>query len=196
VLAQTARDVALNPVKYASVDGSAVMPRRQVVTLANCNTCHGRLFLHGGNRNNPEYCVFCHNPTKVSSASTAVPTGDSINFKNMIHKIHTGDNLTSDYTIGSSNFNEVAYPGDRRDCAKCHVNNSYNLPLPDSNINQVSPRDYINPMPPVSGACLSCHTDKPSAAHASVMTSPTLGESCDACHGQSSDASIDKVHAR
>ena len=40
----------------------------------------------------------------------------------MIHRIHTGEELTQDYTIygyGGTpyNFNEVLYPGDRRNCA-------------------------------------------------------------------------------
>jgi len=196
VTALTARDAGMNVVAYASVDGSPVLKRRQVVALANCNTCHTRLMLHGGSRQNTEYCVICHNPNTLSRTTTLIPTGDSVNFKTMIHKIHTGEELLTDFTIGNTTFNEVRFPGDRRNCLKCHVGTSYNIPLPDGVISQQAPRDYINPLPPISGACLSCHTDKPTAAHASIMTSPLLGESCEACHGQNSDASIDKVHAR
>ncbi len=44
----------------------------------------------------------------------------------MIHRIHTGEELTQDFTIygfnGSvNNFNHVLFPGDLRDCLKCHV---------------------------------------------------------------------------
>lgn len=202
VRASTVRDVGFNQVIYFSVDGSKVAPRRTVVTQATCTGCHNTLMLHGGIRQNVEYCTVCHNPSVTdSSVRAANDTPESVNFKTMIHKIHTGDNLTTDYTVvghgGSiNNFNDVGYPGDRRDCTQCHVAGTTNLPLPAGLINQVAPRDYINPMPPISGACLSCHTDQSTAAHAALATSPTLGESCAACHGTGSDASVANVHAR
>src|ERR1043165_8045772 len=95
-----------------------------------------------------------------------------------------------------NNYNEVGYVGDRRDCEQCHLPGTYNLPLPETASSQVSPRDYMNPMPATSGACLSCHTAKSAAAHASLMISPKLGESCAACHGVNGEASVAKVHAR
>jgi OmcA/MtrC family decaheme c-type cytochrome len=119
----------------------------------------------------------------------------------MIHKIHTGSDLTTDFTVmghnkSVNNYNDVGYVGDRRDCAACHVNNSQNLPLADTTVAQTSPRDYLTNMQPTAGACLSCHTTKAAAAHAAVNTSPTLGESCAACHGPNSEASVANVHAR
>jgi len=119
----------------------------------------------------------------------------------MIHKIHTGKDLKTDYTVmghGSVpvNFNEVGYPGDLRVCVSCHVAGTYNLPLPDGLLNQTSPRDYLTQMQPITAACLSCHTTKSAAAHAAIETSPTLGEACEACHGTNAETSVDKVHAR
>jgi OmcA/MtrC family decaheme c-type cytochrome len=202
VNAATVRDIGFNQVTYFSVDDSKVAARRQVVSQANCNTCHNQLMLHGGIRQNVEYCVVCHNPgvTDVSQrASTDTP--ESINFKTMIHKIHTGEDLKTDFTVmghnkSVNNYNEVGYVGDRRDCTACHLAGTYQVTVPDTLISQVAPRDYINPLPPVTGACLSCHTTKAAAAHAAVNISSTLGESCAACHGPTSDASVDKVHAR
>src|SRR5438132_1709302 len=52
---------AINKVTYFSVDGSAVQPRRPVVAINNCNQCHVALSVHGGLRNQTEYCVMCHN---------------------------------------------------------------------------------------------------------------------------------------
>ena len=196
------RDVGFNQVSYFTVDGSPVKPRRQVVSQATCTGCHNALMLHGGIRQNVEYCVVCHNPTMTDvSMRTGGSTPESINLKTMIHKIHTGDNLTNDFTImghGNSvnNFNDIGYPGDRRDCAQCHVNGSNNLPMANGLLNQVAPRDYINPMPPTSGACLSCHTTQDAAAHAAIQTSPTLGESCNTCHGPTASDSVANVHAR
>jgi OmcA/MtrC family decaheme c-type cytochrome len=158
--------------------------------------------LHGGIRQNVEYCVVCHNPGATDvSMRAAGDTPESINLKTMIHKIHTGDNLTNDFTVmghGNSvnNYNDVGYPGDRRDCSRCHAAGTYNLPLPDGLINQVAPRDYINPMPPISGACTSCHTTQSTAAHAVLQTSDALGESCTTCHGSAASDSVANVHAR
>ena len=196
------RDVGFNQVFYFPVGAAKVAPRRQVVSQALCAGCHDKLMLHGGIRQNVEYCVVCHSPTETDASMRK--TGDipeSINFKTMIHKIHTGSNLTTDFTVvghgGSiNNFNGVGYPGDRRDCVKCHLPGTYDLPLPDGLITQTTPRDYLTTQGPATAACLSCHTTKAAAAHAWTMTSPTLGEACDACHGPLSDASVDKVHAR
>jgi OmcA/MtrC family decaheme c-type cytochrome len=196
------RDLGFNQVFYFPVGGAKVAPRRQVVSQALCAVCHDKLLLHGGIRQNVEYCVVCHNPT-VTDAGVR-KTGDipeSINFKTLIHKIHTGSNLTTDFTVighgGSiNNYNGVGYVGDRRDCLKCHLPGTYDLPLPDGLIAQTTPRDYLTTQGPATAACLSCHTTKAAAAHAWTMTSPTLGEACDACHGPLADASVDKVHAR
>jgi len=198
------RDVGFNQLHYFSVDGSKPAPRRAVVSSEKCNTCHGTLMLHGTIRRNTEYCVLCHNPNATDVARRNKPElmpAESVHFKTMIHKIHTGEELTRDFTVygfGSNpiNFNEVRFPGDRRNCNKCHVTDSYQLPLAESLLPSQAPRDYINPMQPTTAACLSCHTDKPSAAHAAVMTSPTLGESCAACHGRNNEFSLDRVHAR
>jgi len=68
--------------------------------------------------------------------------------------------------------------------------------VPATRIAVNNPRDFINPTPPATAACTSCHTAKSASAHASLNTSPTLGESCDVCHGQGADFAVDKVHAR
>ena len=44
----TVRDAAFNPVFYAAVTDSEAVPRRVVVDIAKCNTCHDRLAFHGG----------------------------------------------------------------------------------------------------------------------------------------------------
>src|SRR5450759_884241 len=196
------RDIGFNKVFYFAVGGAKVTPRRQVISQALCAGCHDKLMLHGGIRQNVGYCVVCHNPTVTDIGMRK--TGDipeSINFKTLIHKIHTGSNLTTDFTVmghGNSvnNYNDVGYVGDRRDCVKCHLPGTYDLPLPDGLLTQTTPRDYLTTQGPATAACLSCHTTKAAASHAATMTSATLGEACDACHGPLADASVDKVHAR
>lgn len=196
------RDAGFNKVVYVAVTDSKPVPRRQVVSQENCNSCHAHLALHGGSRINVMYCVMCHNPNQDDKArrpADKLPT-ESVHMKTMIHKIHTGEELENDFTIygfnGSvNNFNEVTFPGDRRNCEKCHLVDTEQVPLPKGVLPSVAPRDYINPMQPATAACLSCHTSQEAASHALLNTS-TLGESCSVCHGASSEFSIDKVHAR
>lgn len=195
---------AFNPVAYAVVTDSDVMPRRQVVDLANCNKCHDQLALHGSFRKNTEMCVICHNPNESDTARRPVDQApvESVDFKRMIHRIHTGENLTQDYTIfgfgGSvNNFNGVRFPGDRRDCIKCHAPDTQQVleNPPAGLLPTVTLRDWYTPQQHYAAACLGCHDSKAVAAHAFVMTAP-FGEACATCHGPGAEFSVDKVHAR
>ena len=211
---------AVNKVINFSVDGSQVTPRRTVVAIEKCNACHSSLSLHGENRNQIEQCVLCHNASETDKSyrasaknaeDKALPP-QAVDFALMIHKIHTGENMAENgrtYVVvgygGSHNdFTEVRYPafspsgspGDRRNCSMCHVNNSEQLPL-QAGLNQVTdPQGLINPVGPITAACTACHSSTAAASHALNNTSTQLGEACDVCHGQTSQFSINKVHAR
>jgi OmcA/MtrC family decaheme c-type cytochrome len=183
-----------NVVKYFAVTGTTVTPRRQVVDVAKCNNCHERLQVHGNNRNNPEYCVGCHNPTLTATVVAGEPN-DSVHFKYMIHKLHTGEELENGYRIGNAIFSELRFPGDRRDCSTCHVGNTYTLPLPSGLLSTDTPRNYWTPTAPVAAACLACHDTIEAAAHAIINTA-SFGESCNVCHKEGADFAVSKVHAR
>jgi OmcA/MtrC family decaheme c-type cytochrome len=118
----------------------------------------------------------------------------------MIHKIHTGAELVQDYTVygfgrNRINFNEVRYPGDRRNCTACHVGGSEQIPLAANLLPVTDPRGWIPTPGPVTAACTSCHGSREAAAQALVNTAP-LGESCATCHCANADFSINRVHAR
>jgi OmcA/MtrC family decaheme c-type cytochrome len=134
-----------------------------------------------------------------------------VNFNLLIHRIHSGEKLKEDgksFTVvgfgGShNNFTEVRYPamsptgapGDRRNCAMCHVNGSeQNLAITGLN-NVTDPQGPINPISPVSSACTGCHVTIPTASHALTNTT-VLGESCATCHGANADFSVAKEHAQ
>ena len=188
---QTVRDAAANQAFSFPVDSSPVAARRTIVSIDKCNSCHNGLSMHGSNRNNVTQCVLCHNP---NTTDTQKP-GQAVDFRTMIHKIHTGKNLTNPYTIGSTSFNDIGYPGDRRNCDTCHVNGSEQLPLNDNLLPVVTPRGYTPTTPPTSAACQGCHDDRATAAHA-LSNTTAIGEACAACHGPNADFSVDKVHAR
>jgi OmcA/MtrC family decaheme c-type cytochrome len=174
-----------------------------VVNLDKCNKCHDGLVLHGGQRFAIEECVVCHNPNETDAVrrpANQLPA-ESVDFKRMIHRIHTGEELTQDFTIyGFGNvaipFNEVLYPGDRRNCVACHTSAATaNLPTPVGTLDTPTLRDYFTPMGPGTTACLGCHDNRDAAAHAYINTA-TFGEACATCHGANSEWSVAKVHAR
>jgi OmcA/MtrC family decaheme c-type cytochrome len=162
-------------------------------------------------------CTLCHNPSNTDAAqrpSADDPTertkpSQGINLNLLIHRIHTGENLKADgktYTVigfnGSVNdFTEVRYsamspqgsPGDTRNCAKCHVNDSQTT---SGGVNDVQdPQGFINPVKPNSSACIGCHVTQAVSSHALANTT-TLGESCTVCHSSGSAFAVDKSHAQ
>ncbi len=184
------RDTSENPVFYFAVTDAEPVPRRLIVDDAKCETCHRNLALHGGGRHNAsEYCQFCHNPVE----DTGGDSPRSISFQFMVHRIHMGEELTRDFTIGRSNFNEVRYPSSRANCAKCHIDETYSVPvagiLPISDENE-----FFSPIPPNSAACLGCHDTVDAASHAFTNIAP-FGEGCGACHAAEREFAVARVHA-
>ncbi len=106
-------------------DGGAVATR-EVVTSAPCESCHRALDGHGGRWNKTTQCILCHQPQ-----STDPDTGNTIDFKIMVHKIHRGKDLPSVVAgtpyeiIGFSqsvhDFSGVEFPQDIDRCVACHV---------------------------------------------------------------------------
>lgn len=197
------RETVNNPIRYFAVTDSAPVPRRLSVSTEKCNKCHENLALHGTVRHDPEkYCVICHNPSHTDEARRPADQmpAQAVHLKFMIHRIHTGHELTRDFTVygfgnRAINFNELRFPGDRRDCETCHVNNSYRLPLPQGLLATTAPREFFSPLQPATAACLGCHDTRDAAAHAFTMTTP-FGEACAACHGTGREFAVERVHAR
>jgi len=209
-----------NPVKYFSVDGSTEADRRTVVQLSNCNNCHVNLQLHGGLRNNTEYCVFCHNPMDTDAATRATATvaadkaapPQGINFNLLVHRIHYGINMQAfnrTYVVvgfgGSHNdFSSTLFPAlsptgaatDTENCSLCHVNSTEQNDLTLTGLLQVTdPQGPINPVGPFTSACTGCHVDLPSASHA-LSNTTVLGEACSVCHASGAVEAVDQVHAQ
>ena len=147
------RFAAFNPVKYIAVTDPAPVPRREIVDNQLCTNCHYQLAEHGGQRINPEYCVFCHNPNQAGDERIARFEGTtveapSLDMRHFIHRIHTGEELAQQpYILGGNptptkanpagtpiDFGEVRFPGDRKACWTCHKGTSYMLPLPDGGL--------------------------------------------------------------
>ena len=179
----TERDYAENPMMEFAVTGDSAVARRQVVDDAKCEACHLNLSLHGNNRHDVTYCSTCHTPDRLDIAD--VP--ESVHMKWMIHKIHRGAELENGYVVirsrGTYDFSNIHFTGDLRNCDACHVNGSQNVPTPDGALPTITNNAWWTPMAPQAAACLSCHDDDDSAAHAYSNTA-FFGESCSTCHGE------------
>src|SRR5690554_5735894 len=111
---------------------------RDVVDVQSCNSCHDGLTMHGGSgRSQTQTCVTCHNPGNLQASS-----GRSVDFKQLIHRLHRGANLPSEepsiaalmndkslVVDTASDFTKVRFPqgptpGEAAgitNCVKCHM---------------------------------------------------------------------------
>ena len=190
---QTAAIDAAMPVRtYFSVDKSKMVQRRVVVTTAKCAACHVDLTLvHSASRGDTQECVMCHNPTLADGTSK-----QSVSFATQIHSIHRGNALANPYVLGTTNYQDVGFPGDLRVCTTCHATDTYQVDNVGAVAAVASPGGFTPTTMPIAAACQGCHDDKQTAGHAAINTDPNFGESCVVCHGKSAAFAVDTVHSR
>jgi OmcA/MtrC family decaheme c-type cytochrome len=151
-------------------NGSKVTKIRDVVSTAACDGCHDQLSEHGGSRRGVAVCVMCHTPAMIDSG-----TGESIDFKVYIHKIHIGSSLPSVATgspnlVAGSDFSTVVYPADVRRCETCHDPKT----ATQANLYNTNPS---------AEACGACHDDVNFASGVNHAGGPQPDNSmCAQCH--------------
>ncbi|MGA2840747.1 MAG: OmcA/MtrC family decaheme c-type cytochrome [Steroidobacteraceae bacterium] len=165
---------------------------REIVDTATCDTCHTSLTAHGGARVEVQYCVMCHNP-----GTTDPYSGNALDMKVMVHKIHTGNTLPSiqtasvpnttptlgigywivGYMESLNNFNTVLYPQDTRNCQTCHVQT---IPALTQAINYETV--------PTAEACGACHDNVNFATGVNHSAANIVANDsqCTTCHGPTS----------
>ncbi len=169
---------------------------REIVELSTCDNCHTNLSEHGGLMVEVQACVVCHTPQNSDPYS-----GNTLDFKQMVHKIHTGNTLPSiqtptgpnttptlgigywisGYMKSLSNFNTLLYPQDRRNCTTCHAQN---IPAATQATNYYTV--------PTAEACGACHDNVNFATGlnhdaAAGMDGIVADDSqCTTCHGPNS----------
>jgi OmcA/MtrC family decaheme c-type cytochrome len=192
------RDAGQNVVFDFSVTDTQPIPRRLVVdTSTKCFACHqvfsSDFSVHGNIRNNSEYCVLCHNPSYDTLSRQIPPIGEpaitnSVHFRVMIHKIHTGEDLTKkpyllyappggtfpNQTENADDFAEIRFPGDLRDCEACHLPGTHILNpgrgILGNGILKTTNREFVRGestktitetffTSPIISVCTSCHDD-------------------------------------
>jgi OmcA/MtrC family decaheme c-type cytochrome len=184
---------------YANVEHD-FRPDKQPVTdtwdkidNSACNTCHNPLSAHGGSRQDVKLCATCHQPQ-----TTDPDTGNTVDMKVMIHKIHRGEDLpsvqggTPYVIIGFNNtpldFSDVVFPQDIRNCATCHAapatqaSNWYTFPgraacqSCHDDVNFDTGANHPAGPQPDDSACATCHQPQGGEFDASVMGAHTVPE--------------------
>ena len=156
-------------------DGAPVTKVRDVVETSSCNTCHDQLSAHGGSRREIQLCVMCHTPQTLDPN-----TGNTVDFKVFIHKIHMGSSLPSviaktPYQIvnsfGTFDYSTVVYPAMVQRCTTCHsqTNGAKQATLYLTN--------------PTAAACGSCHDNVNFATGLNHPGGPQPNDAqCSECH--------------
>jgi OmcA/MtrC family decaheme c-type cytochrome len=234
---ETVSESADDAIRYVDTGvGSTVVgstPRRQVVDQDRCNACHERLSLHGDLRHEVQGCVMCHAPDrtdigrrKKDSTGNVIlgQTWDgleerSVDFKTLIHRIHTGSRTGGSaqlvlsrphvvYGYGSSvNFlDEAEYPADLANCRSCHLEGTFLL----ESIPTGAAPTWANETPaimhaasvahtsaeqkrlPMTAACMGCHDTGSALLHTAGHTEDGV-EKCAQCHSKGA-LSVKTVH--
>ncbi|MCB9641830.1 MAG: OmcA/MtrC family decaheme c-type cytochrome [Myxococcales bacterium] len=198
------RDVGYNEIKLIAVTDTTPVAPKEVIDEAKCNTCHQQVQAHGGFRQNPQYCVMCHDANQTDAArrpSDKMPPA-SVHFKYMIHRIHSGAANASNpyvaYGYGGTahDYSTIKYPMSLTKCESCHKPGTYTLPIADTRpATKVEQAGLVvSELPPVKSACSSCHTSIESQVHADLHTSTAKIETCVVCHGENRQFAVGRSH--
>jgi OmcA/MtrC family decaheme c-type cytochrome len=204
------RDVGYNLVKYFPITDNEAVPRRQTVEIANCSVCHAMLATHGEARRNTEFCVMCHHAGQTDEEKRKAANGPlpaaNVHFKRLIHRIHTGAAAGESFIVyggtpakpGPVELGDIRFPGDRRNCLKCHVPGANEPPLPSGLLPTLVPLadGSTQTIQPITSACIACHTKEPAKVHVDTMTASNGQEACVTCHGAGRSFAVEKVHRR
>lgn len=179
---------------FTPSDGKQVSNPRDEIRTGTCQKCHGpNMAFHGETgRSSLQMCDLCHTPQ-----TTDPDTGNTVDLKVMIHKIHMGEHLPSVKSggkyqiIGFSqtvfDFSTVAFPAPMMKCEVCH----------EQNRGAAQAEAHLNN--PNRAACGSCHDDVNFATGEGHVNLPVLSDTeCKRCHiprGEIDfDASISGAH--
>jgi OmcA/MtrC family decaheme c-type cytochrome len=181
------RSTVANTIFNFVPEGGAAQVLREVVATEDCNACHNPLQAHGGTRRETALCVTCHTDQTIDPE-----TGNTVDFKVLIHRLHTGAQLPSvqagqEYQIIGFrqtvfNFSHGVWPQDVRNCTSCHTSGAQSINFKTA---------------PSAAACSSCHDDVNFVTGENHPGGKQSDDKCVACHqpdGNEFDASIAGAH--
>jgi OmcA/MtrC family decaheme c-type cytochrome len=184
-------------------------PREAAFDSAQCNACHERLSLHGGNRNgNADICLLCHNGDAAVCDSNPEPDGscpvgerqEGYGMGYMVHSIHRASP-----TWLEGDFDEVTYPQSIANCFTCHKDGKYSVARATARAVSTDQGADIRvwtddiATTPTATVCGVCHTSTAARGHfesqagqVDTLKSDIVGadvglpngqEACAVCHG-------------
>jgi OmcA/MtrC family decaheme c-type cytochrome len=192
---------------------TSMEPYGLISSAQNCYDCHQDLYFHGGGRRGFETCLACHGTAGAEDrpqyrAWGAPPTtGLSVTFREMLHKIHMGSELTnaSSYTVVGfggggppNNFSTHTYedvvfpvlPGEARNCEACHGSGNSSWEAPSG---RDHPTEQTLPVRSWNAVCSSCHDSAPAVSHINSLTWMGM-EACAICHDSGGEWNVEKMH--
>ncbi|MCB9898566.1 MAG: hypothetical protein H6825_11220 [Planctomycetes bacterium] len=200
------------PFEFLFGDATAPEPWELISDPTNCYRCHDQILFHGSGRGGVDTCLMCHGtagsedrPPYVAANAPAT-TGVTIDFREMLHKIHMGEELTnaSDYTVVGfgqgypNNYSEhqyaevafPAFPDGVKACFMCHGDTNESWYTPGARKHP----DATLPTRNWGVTCGSCHDSDAAHAHIDANTAPSGGESCAVCHADGKIEPVQVAH--
>ena len=172
---------------FTPADGSIGVDPVDEIKTASCQKCHGpNMAFHGTTgRSSLKMCNLCH-----TQQSTDPDTGNTVDLRVMVHKIHMGKNLPSviagtPYQIigfGQSvnDWSTVGFPAPMMKCETCH----------EQNTKALNAQAYLTK--PGGAACTACHDDVNLATGVNHAGGPQVSDNqCSNCHQASTGADFD-----
>jgi OmcA/MtrC family decaheme c-type cytochrome len=92
---------AANPLFEFIPAGGKVQVRAELVETASCNSCHDPLRWHNGAARLTGYCALRH-----TSQLTDPETGENLDFKYFVHKLHQGNTFRASKKVGLTSSSE------------------------------------------------------------------------------------------
>jgi len=160
---------------------TAADPAREIVSVANCNECHGKLAMHGAGKIDTRYCVMCHTDQRKYGQTAVTSTSAKFAALKETATVSTTTGITS-YSYSPSTYvadGEVA--GDftilihKIHQGKDLVKENYNYANVVFNNKGYSMLDGGQKM------CTKCH-DNTKAAQADNWNAKPTRLACGACH--------------
>ncbi len=189
-----------NSVAYDFGLNTAALTPREVVAAGNCNACHERIQMHGGQFRSPRLCGTCHTAGAEDFGSTDAgdATPVTIDYRVMIHKLHNGFHLPSvnglttaadgsrvygtgtPYVVGDTDFSGVKFPAFPNFSIQMPKNSGYSALAAADKTKDNNTRTGIT-------ACVNCHGDPDGAG---PLGPPAQGDNayvatmnaCQSCH--------------
>ena len=163
---------------FIPASGQQVPNPRDEIRTATCQKCHGpNMHFHGETgRSSVQMCDLCHQPQ-----ITDPDTGNTVDMKVFVHKIHMGANLPSVQAGGKyqiigfgnsvNDYSTVEFPSPVMKCSVCHEQNR------DA---AMATAYFTNPS---RAACGSCHDNVNFATGENHVNLPQISDNqCKNCH--------------